>query len=102
VKIGVTEYSGNTPVTVSPGDFALVSTSGVRTPPAPAHEAKRVVDPNRLLRNAQLQPDDDGDFATGSLVFPVRAGAGRFSLTWKGHHVATIAMTTRGKLHETR
>jgi hypothetical protein len=102
LTIGVTEYSGNTSVAVSQRQFALATRAGVRYPPAPARQAARVVPPGALLPTTVLQPDDDGDFASGTLVFQVPRGAGRFSLVWRGHHVATFVMTARGKLYETR
>ncbi|MBV9280339.1 MAG: hypothetical protein JOZ41_09695 [Chloroflexi bacterium] len=102
LMIGVTEYSGNTSVAVSPRQFKLESRAGVRYAPAPAGQAARVVPPSALLPTTVLQPDDDGDFASGTVVFLVPRGAGRFSLLWRGHHVATFATTARGKLYETR
>jgi len=102
IKIGVTEYSGNTQVLVSPGQFALVSMGGVRYDPATARQAAGVVQSNDLLSRTMLQPDDDGDFTSGTLVFLVPKGAGRFSLLWQGDHVATFVKTAQGRLYETR
>lgn len=102
VVIGVTEYSGNTSVAVSQRQFAMRSTLGARYAPATARQASRVVQPDALLPTTVLQPDDDGDFVSGTLVFLVPQGMGRFSLLWHGHHVATFVKTAQEKLYETR
>jgi hypothetical protein len=102
VLIGITVYSGNTPVKVSQRQFVLASTRGARYVPAPARQATRVVPSRDLLPTTVLQPDDDGDYASGTLVFLVPQGAGRFNLLWQGLHVATFVKTARGKLYETR
>jgi len=102
VVLDVTEYSGNTQVTVSRSSFALANADGVRYGPATSRQAMRVVTSTSLLPNTMLQPDDDGDFASGSLVFLVPERAGRFSLLWQGRHVASFVTTAGGKLYESR
>ncbi len=102
VKIGITEYSGDFQVHVSLSQFALAGTLGARYAPATARQATRVVRLNNLLPDTVLQPDDDGDFASGTLVFIIPHKAGRLSLLWQGVHVATFVKTARGTLYESR
>jgi hypothetical protein len=102
ILISVTAYSGNTQFPVSPKPFALTNASGTRFAPATPRQASPVVPPGSLLPTTVLQPDDDGDYTSGKLVFLVPPRAGRFSLTWHGYHVATFVKTAGGKLREAR
>lgn len=102
LKIGVTEYSGDSQVHVYRSEFSLVDTAGVRYAPATARQATRVVRPNDLLSNTVLLPDDDGDYVSGTLVFLVPYTAGRRNLMWQGARVATFVTPVHGKLYETR
>jgi hypothetical protein len=102
LQIEVTEYSGNVQTNESPSQFSLVSNNRARYTPATHRQASRVVQPDRLLLPTLLQPDDDGDFVSGTLVFLVPKGPGHFSFLWQGRHVATFVSTSQGKLYETR
>ena len=104
VTIATTVYSGNVETAVSPRQFVLATAGGVRYAPAKPRQASRVVPSTNLLPVTVLQPDDDGDFASGALVFVVPVGAARFSLRWQTLHVATFTITgtKRKRLVETR
>jgi hypothetical protein len=100
--IDVTDYSGNTQITVSQRQYALTGPSGLRYAPASARRAAPVVPGGSLLPTTVLQPDDDGDYASGTLVFLVPKGPGRYRLSWQGLHVATLVITAHGTLYEMR
>jgi len=102
LKIGVTGYSGQTKVVMSPKQFKLVSASGTQYTPATPSQARGVVPAINLFQTTTLLPDDDGDYVTAVLVFRVPDKAGHFSLQWQGHHVATFDSTAAGKLSESR
>lgn len=102
IVVGATAYAGNTRVIVSPIQFLLANSAGVGYRPATARQVTRVAQQDNLLQTTELQPDDDTDFVSGKLVFVVPHGAGRFSLLWRGRHVATFVKTGRGKLSVTR
>lgn len=102
LSIDVTAYSGNARAVVGPGQFLLISRGGARIAPATMRQARPIVDQYTIFRKTALQPDDDGDYATGVLVFLVPPRSDRFSLNWQGRHVATFVKTARGKLTETK